>query len=94
MFEVVRETSAVVAGVAQLAPIEYHSDRLGRLVCSHQQVYPTIFKTLSKGGLLVADNAISHQESLQPLLDRALTDERVDALIVPIGMGELVCRKV
>ena len=33
--------------VAQLAPIVYHSGRLGRLVCSHQQVYPTIFKTLS-----------------------------------------------
>jgi len=30
------------------APLGYHSDRLGKLVCSHLQVYPTIFKTLSK----------------------------------------------
>jgi hypothetical protein len=30
---------------------------------------------------------------LQPMLERALADERVDALIVPIGNGELVCRK-
>ena len=47
-----------------------------------------------KGGLLVADNAIDFQETLKPMLDRALTDDRVDTLIVPIGKGELVCRKV
>jgi caffeoyl-CoA O-methyltransferase len=27
-------------------------------------------------------------------IDRALTDNRVDAMIVPIGKGELVCRKI
>lgn len=46
-----------------------------------------------KGGLLVTDNAINHRETLQSMLERSLTDERVDALIVPIGKGELVCRK-
>ncbi len=46
------------------------------------------------GGILVADNAISHQETLKPMLDRALEDERVDALIVTIGRGELVCLKL
>jgi hypothetical protein len=30
---------------------------------------------------------------LQPMLDRALEDPGVDALIVPLGGGELVCRK-
>ncbi len=30
---------------------------------------------------------------IPPVLDRALTDNRVDTLIVPIGKGELVCRK-
>ena len=44
-------------------------------------------------GLLVADNAISRQADLQPMLDAALSDPRVDALVVPIGTGELVCRK-
>jgi predicted O-methyltransferase YrrM len=48
---------------------------------------------LVPGALLVADNAISHQTDLQPMLDAALSDPRVDALIVPIGKGELVCRK-
>jgi hypothetical protein len=39
-------------------------------------------------------NAINHRETLQPVLERALADARVDALVVPIGKGGLVCRKV
>ncbi|MGB2768781.1 MAG: O-methyltransferase [Candidatus Zixiibacteriota bacterium] len=56
--------------------------------------YEKIVPNLVKGGLLVADNAITHKEVLTPMLDRALNDERVDALIVPIGSGVLVCRKL
>lgn len=56
--------------------------------------YELVIPRLTKGGLLVADNAINHRETLAPMLERALRDERVDALIVPIGKGELVCRKV
>ncbi len=56
--------------------------------------YDLVIPNLVKGGLLVADNAINHRETLQPMLDRALGDSRVDALIVPIGKGELVCRKI
>ncbi len=56
--------------------------------------YEMIVPRLVRGGLLVADNAINHREALAPMLERALSDERVDALIVPIGKGELVCRKV
>jgi NTP pyrophosphatase (non-canonical NTP hydrolase) len=55
--------------------------------------YELVVPCLVSGGLLVADNAINHQATLQPLLDQALSDERVDALIVPIGKGELICRK-
>jgi caffeoyl-CoA O-methyltransferase len=55
--------------------------------------YELVVPRLVAGGLLVADNAINHQETLQPMLDRALSDERVDALIAPIGKGELICRK-
>lgn len=60
----------------------------------YSECYEAVIPKLVKGGWLIADNAINHQASLQPLLDRALNDERVDALIVPIGKGELVCRKV
>ena len=55
--------------------------------------YDVIVPRLVPGGLLVADNAISRQTDLQPMLDAALSDPRVDALVVPIGTGELVCRK-
>jgi caffeoyl-CoA O-methyltransferase len=56
--------------------------------------YEAIIPNMVKGGLLIADNAISHKDELKIMLERALSDERVDALIVPIGNGELVCRKL
>ncbi len=55
--------------------------------------YDAVVPRLLPGGILVADNAINHRATLQPMLDAALGDERVDALVVPIGKGELVCRK-
>ncbi|MEW5959453.1 MAG: class I SAM-dependent methyltransferase [Chloroflexota bacterium] len=60
----------------------------------YQDCYEAVIPRLGRGGLLVADNAINQQDRLQAMLDRALTDARVDALIVPIGNGELVCRKI
>ncbi len=56
--------------------------------------YETVVPNLVPGGLLVADNVTSHREQLQPLIDRALADTRVDAVVVPIGNGELVCRRI
>lgn len=56
--------------------------------------YEAIVPKLVPGGLLIADNAINHQATLKPMLERALADDRVDAMIVPIGKGELVCRKL
>ena len=58
------------------------------------ECYEAVVPKLLAGGLLVADNAINHRITLQPMLDRALSDPRVDALVVPIGNGELVCRKI
>jgi predicted O-methyltransferase YrrM len=55
--------------------------------------YESVVTHMVSGAILVADNAINHQAILQPMLDRAMADDRVDALIVPIGNGELVCRK-
>lgn len=76
-------------------------DRLGDIAfCfldAEKEVYATCYEAviprLVSGGLLVADNAVSHQESLKPMLDFAMVDPRVDALVVPLGKGELVCRK-
>jgi caffeoyl-CoA O-methyltransferase len=46
-----------------------------------------------KGGLLVADNAITHYQTIRPIIEKALNDNRFDGLVVPIGKGELVCRR-
>jgi caffeoyl-CoA O-methyltransferase len=56
--------------------------------------YELVVPKLVAGGLLVADNALNHRETLQPMLDRALSDARVDAVVLPVGKGELVCRKI
>ncbi|HUY14482.1 MAG TPA: class I SAM-dependent methyltransferase [Terriglobia bacterium] len=59
----------------------------------YDRCYEALVPGMVPGGILVADNAINHQATLQPMLDRALQDARVDALIVPIGKGMLVCRR-
>jgi predicted O-methyltransferase YrrM len=60
----------------------------------YSQIYEAVVPRLVPGGILAADNAINHRQTLQLVLDRALSDERVDALVVPIGKGVLVCRKI
>jgi predicted O-methyltransferase YrrM len=60
---------------------------------AYEACYDLVVPRLVPGGLLIADNAINHRETLQPMLDAALVDERVDALIATVGTGELVCRK-
>jgi caffeoyl-CoA O-methyltransferase len=59
----------------------------------YESCYDAVVPRLVPGGLLVADNAINHRATLQPMIDAALVDRRVDALVVPIGKGELVCRR-
>jgi len=55
--------------------------------------YEKVVPRMVSGGLLVADNAISHRDILSEMIEKVLIDKRVDALVVPIGAGELVCRK-
>ena len=60
----------------------------------YQQAYDLVIPRLVMRGILVADNAINHRETLQPMIDNALEDRRVDAMVVPVGKGELICRKL
>ena len=60
----------------------------------YERCYEEMVPRLVPGGLLVADNAINHQVTLKAMLARAAADDRVDSLVVPIGKGELVCRKI
>ena len=56
--------------------------------------YEKVIPNMVKGGILVADNVISHKDVLKPMVERSLNDQRVDALVVPIGSGELLCRRL
>ena len=103
--ELARSTFAA-AGVQDLITLihgdarQYLPDYRGIAFCFldaekeiYADCYDLVIPNLAPGGLWLADNAISHQEELQPLIDRALADRRVDALVVPIGKGVLLARK-
>jgi caffeoyl-CoA O-methyltransferase len=59
----------------------------------YSECYDLVVPRLASGGYLVVDNAISHQEELSEFLQHAQADVRVDALVVPVGKGLLVCRR-
>jgi predicted O-methyltransferase YrrM len=58
------------------------------------EVYEKVIPNLVTGGILAADNVLSHAEALSDFVAQAEDDPRVDALVVPIGKGILVCRKL
>ncbi len=58
----------------------------------YSDIYDIVIPKMVKGGMLVADNVISHGEELKLFIDKVLADARVDAVVIPIGKGELVCR--
>lgn len=60
----------------------------------YQDCYDLAVPNMVSGGLFLADNVISHSRSLEPLVRHAAADERVDAVVVPIGKGLLFCRKI
>jgi predicted O-methyltransferase YrrM len=60
----------------------------------YQQVYDLVIPNLVPGGLLIADNVISHAEALADFVQQAEEDTRVDVVVATIGSGLLICRKV
>ena len=59
----------------------------------YQDCYDLVIPRMCDGGVLIADNAINHATTLQPMIDYALTDPRVEGMVVPVGKGVLYCRK-
>lgn len=93
----VEDTVELIAGDA----LDYLADMRNIAFCFldaekdiYSACYEAVIPNMVQGGLLVADNAINHRTALQPMIERSLADERVDALVVPIGKGELLCRKI
>ncbi len=57
------------------------------------ELYELVVPKLAPGGLLVADNVADFHDEVQPMLDRAEADERVDAVVVPLLTGQLLARR-
>ena len=60
----------------------------------YSDCYEKVVPNLVRGGLLAADNVLSHKDDLNSFVEQAERDPRVDALTVPIGKGVLLCRKI
>jgi caffeoyl-CoA O-methyltransferase len=57
-------------------------------------VYEKMINNIVPGGLIAVDNVISHADELAGFVSHIENDPRVDTLIVPIGKGILLCRKL
>ena len=57
-------------------------------------LYEKLIPNLTSGGILAVDNVISHADELGDFVAQAEDDPRMDTLVVPIGKGILVCRKL
>jgi caffeoyl-CoA O-methyltransferase len=57
-------------------------------------VYENMINNIVPGGLIAVDNVISHADELASFISHVENDPRVDTLIVPIGKGILLCRKL
>ncbi|MEO3868865.1 class I SAM-dependent methyltransferase [Nonomuraea sp. B12E4] len=52
--------------------------------------WPHPFRVLRQGGVLVADNALSHPEEIAPLHDLLRQEPRLTVTTINVGKGELV----
>ena len=55
--------------------------------------WPQLGRVLRQGGLLVADNAISHTEEMAPFITLVTSDARFETCLVPVGNGEFLAVK-
>lgn len=60
----------------------------------YAEFYDLVVPNLIPGGLLLADNVVSHREELAAWLEKVEEDSRVDSVVIPIGKGVLLCRKL
>ncbi len=59
---------------------------------NNAKIYELIVPRLVPGGWLVVDNVTSPRVQ-RALIDRAKSDTRVDAVLLPFPKGDLICRK-
>ena len=55
--------------------------------------WPELHRVLRRGGLLIVDNAISHDKELAPFIAQVRSGSRFKTCVVPVGNGEFVAVK-
>lgn len=55
--------------------------------------WPDLWRGLRPHGVLVVDNAISHANEMEPLVERIQAEARASHVLVPVGKGELMVLK-
>lgn len=60
----------------------------------YRACYDLVLPNMVAGGLLAADNAINQRDKMDGMIEYAETDPRTDALVVPVGKGVLLSRKI
>ena len=60
---------------------------------AYRACYEAVVPRMVRGGLLAADNVVSHADALRAFVQAVEADTRADSVVVPIGKGVLVCRK-
>ncbi len=93
----IEDTVQLIQGDARPLLDQYHQIAFCFLDAEkdvYTDCYDKVIPNLVPGGLLAADNVLSHQDDLASFVEHAEADPRVDALTVPIGKGVLVCRKI
>ena len=58
------------------------------------EFFHLIFPKLKKGGVIVADNVISHAEDLKEYVDFVRANPNTQSVLVPIGRGEELTLKI
>ncbi|MCY3410992.1 MAG: class I SAM-dependent methyltransferase [Candidatus Heimdallarchaeota archaeon] len=65
---------------------------------TEKELYLPVFTKISKkmvsGGIILADNAINHAETLKSFFDAVEKHKEFDSLIIPIGKGVLMARRI
>ena len=59
----------------------------------YAEAFEELIPNLVPGGLIVADNILSHQEALEGFVRAVEADPRVDSTVLTVGKGLLLCRR-
>lgn len=60
----------------------------------YEEVYERLLPNLIEGAILVVDNAVSHKQQLEKFIQTVMEEKSLDTVILPVGKGLLVSRKL